>query len=182
VPRTLQMHPNRAKVQAFTCLARVRSFYCKRSAPVVAISSEPRDRGSTKNTAGCALDFKNRRRDRMEADPERPTRIAKSWRHPRRFIDAEDCIASPAAILEAEFLHEIGRLKPPASTLMEVLAADFGVRVCDISFRTIAEHACHEKWTRDPFDRLLVANARVTGARLLTKDDRIQRHYPHAIW
>ena len=100
----------------------------------------------------------------------------------RSAIDAEELIAPAAAVLEVEFLHEIGRVKPPAPTLMAVLASDFGIRVCDLSFRTIAEYAWKEKWTRDPFDRLIVANARAANSRLVTKDEQIHRHYTGAIW
>lgn len=88
---------------------------------------------------------------------------------------------SAAATLEVGFLREIGRVKAPASRLTEVLATDFGVRVCGMPFRKVAALACHEEWTRDPFDRLIVANARAAGARLVTKEEQILRHYPEAI-
>ena len=41
--------------------------------------------------------------------------------------------------------------------------------------------ALREKWTRDPFDRLIVANAKAAGAPLITKDERIRKHYRRAI-
>lgn len=43
-------------------------------------------------------------------------------------------------------------------------------------------HALKESWTRDPFDRLIVANAKAAGAPLITKDERIRKHYRRAIW
>jgi PIN domain nuclease of toxin-antitoxin system len=42
--------------------------------------------------------------------------------------------------------------------------------------------ALSETWARDPFDRLIVANARARDAVLVTKDERILRHYPLAVW
>jgi len=39
-----------------------------------------------------------------------------------------------------------------------------------------------ENWGRDPFDRLIVANARAADAVLITKDQRIHMNYPRAVW
>ena len=100
----------------------------------------------------------------------------------RKAIDRHEVLASAAAVLELEFLHEIGRLKPTASKLISAVAADIGLRVCDLPFRTIVEHALSEGWTRDPFDRLIVANAKAAGAGLVTKDARIRENYSLALW
>jgi PIN domain nuclease of toxin-antitoxin system len=100
----------------------------------------------------------------------------------RRALQREDLLASPMAVLELELLHEIGRLKPSAAKVMEVLGANIGLRVCDLPFHVVAECAINERWTRDPFDRLIVANARVADAALFTKDERILKHYPKAVW
>ena len=37
-------------------------------------------------------------------------------------------------------------------------------------------------WTREPFDRLIVANAMADGVRLLTADEMILRHFKDAVW
>jgi len=100
----------------------------------------------------------------------------------RKAIDREDVLASAASVLELALLHEIGRLKPTASKLISIVAADIGLRVCDLPFRTIVEHALSEGWTRDPFDRLIVANAKAAGAGLVTKDERIHDNYSRALW
>lgn len=100
----------------------------------------------------------------------------------RSAIEKHDLLASPAAVLELEFLHEIGRLRPTASKVMDALSRDLGVRTCDLPFRTVVDHALKENWGRDPFDRLIVANAKASEAHLLTKDERIHRHYSRAIW
>ena len=82
----------------------------------------------------------------------------------RKAIDRDDLLVSAASVLELELLHEIGRLKPTASKLVSTLATDIGLRVCDLPFRTIVDQAIAEDWTRDPFDRLIVANAKAAGA------------------
>ena len=54
---------------------------------------------------------------------------------------------------------------------------------CDIPFATIASAALDEKWTRDPFDRLIVANANANRfAWLISADEAIRKHYPRTVW
>jgi PIN domain nuclease of toxin-antitoxin system len=93
-----------------------------------------------------------------------------------------DILISPAVMLELELLHEIGRLRDSAERVLALLESDIGLRVCTLPFRDVAMHALHEKWTRDPFDRLIVANAKAAGAPLVTKDERIRKHYRRAVW
>jgi PIN domain nuclease of toxin-antitoxin system len=100
----------------------------------------------------------------------------------RKAIEEEDLFVSPAAVLEIELLHEIGRLEPTASKLIGVLEQDLGLRVCELPFRTVVQHALKESWGRDPFDRLIVANAKANEATLVTKDEKIRRNYARAIW
>ncbi len=100
----------------------------------------------------------------------------------RKAIGEEDLLASPMAVLELEFLHEIGRLKPAASKLMGSLAADLGLKICDLPFHVVVDQALRENWGRDPFDRLIVANAKAAGATLVSKDANILRHYARAVW
>ena len=40
----------------------------------------------------------------------------------------------------------------------------------------------YRKWVRDPFDRLIVAQAIANEAPLVTKDEKIRRHYRRAVW
>ena len=100
----------------------------------------------------------------------------------RDAIEANDLMVSPAAVLELEFLHEIKRLKTAANKRISDLTEQLGLRVSELSFQTVVHHALAEKWGRDPFDRLIVANAKANSAGLVTKDERIRRHYSRAIW
>jgi PIN domain nuclease of toxin-antitoxin system len=100
----------------------------------------------------------------------------------RRAIESGSLVASPAAVLELEFLHEIGKLKPTATKVMTALAADIGLQICDMTFRTVVDRALFESWGRDPFDRLIVANAKAASVSLITKDGRIRGNYPRALW
>ena len=97
-------------------------------------------------------------------------------------LENDDLLISPAVMLELELLHEIGRLRASAEKMFTFLESSVGVRVCSLPFHEVATQALREKWTRDPFDRLIVANAKAAGAPLVTKDERIRKHYRRAIW
>lgn len=100
----------------------------------------------------------------------------------RRLIDAAELAASPMAILELEFLHEIGRLTLPAAEVVGHLQRYFGVLLADQRFAAVATQAARQPWTRDPFDRLIVGHALASAAPLLTADRVIRRHVPEAVW
>jgi len=54
--------------------------------------------------------------------------------------------------------------------------------MCDLSFEDVARAALRESWTGDPFDRMIVAQARLREAALITKDRSIREHYSRAVW
>jgi PIN domain nuclease of toxin-antitoxin system len=97
-------------------------------------------------------------------------------------IQSDDLRISPAVIIELEFLHEIHRLKRTASHIVTTLTREIGLQVCELSFVTVAEIAVEQKWVRDPFDRLIVGHASANEAPLVTKDEKIRRHYRRAVW
>lgn len=94
-----------------------------------------------------------------------------------------DCRLSPAVLLELQFLYEIGRILLPAADIRRKLETELAVAVCPLGFPAIAEAALSESWTRDPFDRLITAHARVNSLSwLVTSDRHILEIYPRAIW
>jgi PIN domain nuclease of toxin-antitoxin system len=100
----------------------------------------------------------------------------------RRLLNREaDIRISPIVLVELEYLYQIGRLKVRAREVADALASELGLRVCTRSFEEIAKQALHESWTRDPFDRIIVAQARLAKAPLLTRDGDILAHYNKAI-
>jgi PIN domain nuclease of toxin-antitoxin system len=109
-------------------------------------------------------------------------RIERFSRIARRVIENSSLFISAAVALELELLHEIGRLKPRAARMIETLSAEMDLRVCDLPLRVIVDYAFAEAWTRDPWDRLIVANAKAVGAQLITADEKIRKHYSRAIW
>ena len=104
-------------------------------------------------------------------------------REAARLIQRADLLISPMALVELEYLYEIGRLTLPAKDLLRKLEHEIGLRLCDLPFADVASAALDEKWTRDAFDRIIVAQARLNGlAPLISSDESIAEHYPRAVW
>jgi PIN domain nuclease of toxin-antitoxin system len=100
-----------------------------------------------------------------------------------RLLEQADMRFSPMVLLELEYLYEIKRSKLPARDIQHKVEHELGVRVCDLPFPAIASAALDEKWTRDPFDRMIVANAKAQGfAPLISSDETIRKHYPRTVW
>lgn len=55
------------------------------------------------------------------------------------------------------------------------------VSVCG-AFADIVAHAHALSWTRDPFDRLIAAQAIAEQAMLLTADQHLRANFDRAIW
>lgn len=85
-------------------------------------------------------------------------------------------------VLELQYLFEIKRTAEPARVVVEVLQSDLRLQVCDLPFRGVAETALAQDWTRDPLDRLIVSQAVLKGAPLVTRDRNIRAHCPLAFW
>jgi PIN domain nuclease of toxin-antitoxin system len=100
----------------------------------------------------------------------------------RELLAKEELFVSPMVELELQYLHEIGRIGEGGRTVVAGLAALVGLRVCDRPFEQVVAKAVDQTWTRDPFDRLIVAQAAVTDALLVSKDRSIREHYSKAFW
>ena len=60
---------------------------------------------------------------------------------------------------------------------------ELGLHLCDLPFADVAQAALDEKWTRDVFDRVIVAQARLNGlAPLISADEKIAEYYPRTVW
>jgi PIN domain nuclease of toxin-antitoxin system len=97
-------------------------------------------------------------------------------------INENSLRVSPIVALEIQYLYETRRITIQADTILEDLDLRIGLRFDRLSFARVARQAVLEKWTRDPFDRLIVAQARIRQVPLLTKDKAIRNHYKNARW
>ncbi len=96
-------------------------------------------------------------------------------------IDQQPLSYSPAVLLELELLHEIGRLRLGATAIARHLAERLDIHCAAERFVEVAKAALPLAFTRDPFDRLIVAHAGLAAADLITLDDTIRAHYPRVL-
>jgi PIN domain nuclease of toxin-antitoxin system len=66
--------------------------------------------------------------------------------------------------------------------MLAALRQSIGLEVADISLVELTETAMGLSWTRDPFDRMIAAQAIVADAPLITADRTILEHLPLATW
>jgi PIN domain nuclease of toxin-antitoxin system len=95
-------------------------------------------------------------------------RIAKLPKREQRYY------VSPVSLLELRFLNELGRIRFRGGDLD--ISHDPRIVVDDPSAVQLFEHAWSVSWTRDPFDRLIVAHASLRGWRIATSDANIVSH------
>jgi PIN domain nuclease of toxin-antitoxin system len=75
---------------------------------------------------------------------------------------------------------EIKKIKDDAATIIRFLNEKIGLRIMDSSFINTTEKALNLTWTRDPFDRIIVADAILNKGKLITADKTIRKHYEHS--
>jgi PIN domain nuclease of toxin-antitoxin system len=96
--------------------------------------------------------------------------------------EAKDLRISPMVLLEIDFLHEIKRIRVSSNEIFTYLHHHLGLNVCDRLFGDVVANATTQDWTRDPFDRLIVAHAALGKDQLISKDSMILTHYSETIW
>ncbi len=83
---------------------------------------------------------------------------------------------SPVTLLELQLLSEAGRVRLRAGIAVRDLVDDDRWTMDNPSSVGWFERALEVAWTRDPFDRLLVAHASFRGWRLATGDGPVLDH------
>lgn len=97
-------------------------------------------------------------------------------------LETAELRISPMVVLELQYLFELRRTTEPARAVVEELGRSLGLQVSDRPFPEVVARALALDFTRDPFDRLIVAQAATEEASLLTKDEAMLAAYPRAFW
>jgi PIN domain nuclease of toxin-antitoxin system len=97
-------------------------------------------------------------------------------------FEKNDLLISPMVVLELQYLFETNRITVPAKKIIHELSAEIDLTECRQPFGLIVSHAMAISWTRDPFDRLITAQAMAGNAVLISKDMLIRRHYKKTQW
>jgi PIN domain nuclease of toxin-antitoxin system len=99
-----------------------------------------------------------------------------------QLLESDDLLISPVVALELEYLFEIGRLTERSRPILSWLEKSIRLTQDQSAFSAVIEASLDASWTRDPFDRLIVAQASILDAPLLSKNRIIREHYRHARW
>lgn len=95
--------------------------------------------------------------------------LDRSHRRARPLARTGRLYVSPASLLELQLLHEAGRVRLPPGGL-DIVVSDDRWTLDDPPATSWFLLASEIGWTRDPFDRLIVAHARLRGWKLATGD------------
>lgn len=84
--------------------------------------------------------------------------------------------ASPVTLLELGLLVEVGKLRLRRGASASDVFSDDRWLIDEPPAAALFSRALDLSWTRDPFDRLLVAHALIRGWKLATADELILSH------
>lgn len=100
----------------------------------------------------------------------------------KQAIQENNLVISPMTRLELQYLFEIKKINKKPTEILSGLNKKIGLRILKCELSELVEESLKLSWTRDPFDRLLVAQSISTGIRLLTKDQVLLKNYKLAFW
>ncbi len=92
--------------------------------------------------------------------------------------EATELILPSTVFLELQFLYQKNRLAQGADQIVYNL----GATILDSPYKEVVTAAMPLSWTRDPFDRLIVAEALHHKLPLITADKLIRKHCKLAVW
>ena len=96
-------------------------------------------------------------------------------------IDDHDVFISQFVRLELQYLYEIGRIRVKPATIIKGLSRSINLRISEYPLSEIIDEALKIGWTRDVFDRLLTAEARVRASGFITADEGIRANFKQAV-
>lgn len=100
----------------------------------------------------------------------------------KQYIEKSDLFISPVVKLEIEYLFEIERIKDNSETICSFLEKNIDLKIENSSFSEIIKISLNEKWTKDPFDRIIVAHSKLKNYSLISKDKKINKNYFRTIY
>jgi PIN domain nuclease of toxin-antitoxin system len=100
----------------------------------------------------------------------------------KSLINDDEIYISAIVRLELQYLYEIKRIIHQPDTIITELSEQIDLRICNKSFNYIISISLAINWTRDPFDRIIAANAQLDNNILLSKDENILNNYTYAKW
>lgn len=96
-------------------------------------------------------------------------------------IESNSLITGPINLLELEYLYEIKRIPMRSLEIYNELRVIIDLNIHDLGDKVILK-SIDIPWTRDPFDRMMIAGCSILNIPLVTKDNHILKHFSLAVW
>lgn len=100
----------------------------------------------------------------------------------KALLDRDELYVSPFVALELQYLWETQRILAEPGLILENAYTGLGLSMDASNAGTAILWSRNLTWTRDPFDRIITAQASIAQAALVTKDRTIRQHYDRAVW
>lgn len=97
-------------------------------------------------------------------------------------MQSSELFISPPVLLELAMLHQIGKSRDSEDKVFRALQKEIHLELDNVDCAKVFHRSCDLTWTRDPFDRLIVACADVSQVSLVTRDLHIHEHFKRALW
>lgn len=94
--------------------------------------------------------------------------------------EGHEPVVSAVSVWEAAIKRGLGKLEAPGDLLAQLEGA--GVELLPITAGHADLVAALPMHHRDPFDRLLVAQARIEGLALVSDDEQLRRYGVEVVW
>ena len=104
-------------------------------------------------------------------------KINKLSRKTQKIIEETNLFISPIVKLELGFLHEINRLEKGPDDIFNYLNKEISLEICGLDFIKVTNEAFNYSFTKDPFDRIIVAQASFGNSYLVSHDENIVHNY-----
>ena len=96
-------------------------------------------------------------------------------------MDNNALLVSPMVRLELQYLYEIKRINDNSDKILNELSQSIELTVCGKNWNDIVTIANAIDFTRDAFDRLIVAHAKLNNNYLISKDTSIRQNYSNTL-
>lgn len=101
----------------------------------------------------------------------------------KRRIEENELLISPMVLIEFQYMFDRHRVGVAPLHVYGYLNATFGISLCALPFSVVAQEALSTRWAKDPFDRIITAQAAANSeSRLITADHLIRQNYSRACW
>lgn len=100
----------------------------------------------------------------------------------KSLIEQNELHVSPFVLSELQTLFERGILTLSAQDIFDDLERRIGLRIASGEMAALVKASYALSWATDPYDRGIVAHARLNEAPLLSKDAHLHAHFPQVVW